>query len=81
MRLIKTLQDQLGFVWVCPVCFTAKRLTNSTPLAGINLQLIDYALSMWVRNATPKISGRCSSNPTNLHKLFTIFRKSHRYYY
>ena len=58
MRLIKTLHDILGYVWVCPICFFATKVTSSTCLSGINIRLMDFPLSMWVRNSTPKITGK-----------------------
>lgn len=81
MRIVKTLHDVLGYVWVCPVCFYATKITTSTPLASINLSVFDYALSMWIRNATPKLSGRMSCNKSGVGYYMALFRKSYKHYY
>ena len=60
MRLIKTKLEYLGYIWVCPVCFLGKRVTASTPMNTINILLFDFALSMWTKNATPKMAGEMS---------------------
>ena len=70
MRLIKTRLDYFGYVWVCPVCYQGKRVTASTPLNTINLLLFDFALAMWVKNATPKMAGDMSSGGHSLQAQF-----------
>lgn len=80
MRMIKTRAEFLGYIWVCPVCFDAKRVTCSTPLNTLNLLLFDFALAMWVKNATPKMAGDMSCGGHSLQALFSLFRRAYTFY-
>ena len=66
MRMITTRKDYVGYVWVCTVCFTGCRVTQSTPLNTMNPLLLDFSLAMWIRNATPKMAGDMSSGGNSL---------------
>ena len=66
MRLIVTKRDYVGYVWVCPICYDGRRVTQSTPLCSYNPILFDFSLQMWLRNATPKMAGDMSCGGTSL---------------
>ena len=63
------------------ICYYAARITSGTPLASMNLPLMDFALNMWIKNATPKLSGIMSRNANYLTTLFLLFRKSYKFYW
>jgi len=77
---VRTNKDQMGYIWICKICFDAKRVNESTPLNAMNPVIVDFALSMWVRNATPTLSGEMSALKTPLSKEFQLFRKSYTHY-
>lgn len=79
--MVKTMHEQLGFVWICPICFYAKRVTASTMLCGLNLRVMDFSLAMWIRNATPKLTGRISANKHGCGLFMSLFRKAYTNYY
>ena len=80
MRLVRTRRDYIGYIWICPICFDAKRVTQSTPLNTLNPLLFDFSLSMWIRGATPKMSGNMSCGGNSLQAQFLLFRKACSHY-
>jgi hypothetical protein len=70
MRMVRTKRDCIGYVWVCAICFHHKRVTRSTPLNTVNPLLLDVALSLWIRNATPDIAVKLSSRVNGFSELF-----------
>ena len=50
-------------------------------MASISLPLFDFALNMWIKNATPKLSGQMSANHSQLQSLFLLFRKAYTHYW
>ena len=77
----RTTNDYLGYAWVCPICYHALRVTQGTPMASISLSLFDFALNMWIKNATPHLSGHMSQNFSQLQSLFLLFRKCYTHYW
>lgn len=80
MRLVRTRRDYIGYIWICPICFDAKRVTQSTPLNTLNPLLFDFSLAMWIRGATPKMAGDMSCGGNSLQEQFKLFRKASHHY-
>jgi hypothetical protein len=47
---------------------------------SINLLLFDFALAMFIRNATPKMAGDMSCASHSLQSLFALFRRAYTFF-
>ncbi len=47
MRFIYDMDTNYEYKWMCPYCYKTEKITNSTPMIGINIIKFDLVLELW----------------------------------
>ena len=80
MRLIKTDRDEIGYYWVCPNCFSACNVVESSPLQGIRLRVFDMCVKLFERGYHPIGGMKLLGDQTCRGVYFILIRKAYGLY-
>ena len=75
MRLKYSVCEMYEYIWVCPCCFGNVRLTQSTPMLGLNFIKFDVAIELWSHNCNSR-QAHFLMNDSAMADFFIIIRKA-----